>query len=296
MPSQDTETTVTDLEAPIPETRTNDALVVIHAKDKSAQGSRFVLGTGPVRIGRLPDNEIVLDDVAVSRRHARLEQRASGWALMDVGSHNGTLLNDVDLAGEVTLENGDRVKIGSVIFKYLSGADAEGQFFAEICRIQVTDGLTQAHNRKYFEDELEREFWRARRHARGLSLIVFDVDRFKAVNDEHGHLAGDAVLREVAELVSDRVRCHDTVARYGGDEFCVLLPETGLADATRIAGELRRRIFEHETTFQSARIRVTSSLGVAELGPEDRTPDDLFHRADEALFRAKRAGGNGVEG
>lgn len=295
MANQDSEPTVTDLEPPLPEPLANDALVVIHAKDKSMQGARHVLGTGPVRIGRLPDNEIVLDDVAVSRRHARFEKRPSGWVLMDVGSHNGTLWNDADVSGEVKLRNGDRVKIGSVIFKYLSGADPEAQFFEEICKIQVTDGLTQAHSRKYLEDELEREFWRARRHGRPLSLIVFDIDRFKSVNDEHGHLAGDAALREVAEVVAGRVRRHDTVARYGGDEFCVLLPETALADAVAIANELCGRIAEHEIAFQTARIRVTSSLGIAELGAEDGAPDDLFQRADAELFRAKRAGGNGVK-
>jgi diguanylate cyclase (GGDEF)-like protein len=287
----DHDSTVTDL-APLPEPLANDALVVIHAVEKSAQGTRFVLRAGPVRIGRLPDNEIVLDDVAVSRRHARLEKRATGWVLMDVGSHNGTLWNDTSVTGEVTLRTGDRVKIGSTILKFLSGEDAEGQFFEEICRLQVTDNLTQVHSRKHLEDELEREFWRARRHGRPLCLIVFDIDRFKATNDEHGHLAGDATLRDVAQLVAGRVRCHDTVARYGGDEFCVLMPETSLANALGLANELSCQIAEHSIVFQSARFAVTSSMGVAELTSEDASPSELFHRADAALFRAKRAGGN----
>ena len=294
MSRRDHDSTVTDL-APLPEPLANDALVVIHAKEKSTQGTRFVLGAGPVRIGRLPDNEIALDDVAVSRRHARLEKRATGWVLMDVGSHNGTLWNDADISGEVTLRNGDRVKIGSTILKYLSGADAEGQFFEEICKLQVTDNLTQVHSRKHFENELEREFWRARRHGRPLCLIVFDLDKFKSANDEHGHLAGDAALRDVAQLVAGRVRRHDTVARYGGDEFCVLMPETALTNALAIAGELCRQIAAHTIAFQDARFAVTSSMGVAELTNDDAAPDDFFHRADAALLRAKRAGGNGVK-
>jgi len=291
----DKETTVTDLEPPVSEPLGNDALVVIHSRDKSEQGRRMVLRNGPVRVGRLPDNEIALDDVAVSRRHARLEKRAAGWVLMDAGSRNGTLWNDREVSGEVTLKNGDRVKVGTTIFKYLSGDDAEAQFFEEICKFQVTDHLTQVHSRKYFEDELEREFWRARRHGRALSLVVFDIDRFKSINDEHGHLAGDVALREVAQLVARRVRRHDTVARYGGDEFCVLMPETTLANALALADGLCRQIAETAITFQNARFGVASSMGVAELSGDDSGPSELFHRTDAELYRAKREGGNRVK-
>jgi diguanylate cyclase (GGDEF)-like protein len=292
----DHETTEVELEPPpISEPLGNDALVVIHAREKGMQGKRYVLRNGPVRVGRMPDNEIVLDDVAVSRRHARFEKRSQGWVVMDVGSRNGSLWNDGELSGEVLLKNGDRVKVGSTIFKFLSGDDAEAQFFEEICRFRTIDHLTQVHSRKYFEDELEREFWRARRHGRALSLLVFDVDRFKEVNDEHGHLVGDAVLRDVARLAHDRLRRHDVVARYGGDEFVVLMPETKLENALRLAGELCTLVAAHPIAFQSARLSVTASMGVAELRADDTTPRDLFRRADAALLGAKRAGRNRVE-
>jgi len=292
----DQDSTLTDLAPPVPLPVANDALVVIHARQKGLQGERFVLGSGPVRIGRLPDNEVALDDVAVSRRHARVEKRAGGWALMDVGSRNGTAWNDREVSGEVMLRSGDRVKVGSTIFKYLSGEDAEAKFFEEIWRLRVTDNLTQVHSRQYFDDELEREFWRARRHHRLLCLVVFDIDRFKDVNDEHGHLAGDAALREVASLVAGRVRKSDTVARYGGDEFCVLMPETALGDAVALAHELCTRIAAYSVTFRDTRFGATSSFGVAELTGDDARPSALFQRADEALFEAKRAGGNCVKG
>jgi diguanylate cyclase (GGDEF)-like protein len=289
--------TETELErpAPPPASVANDALVVIHARDKRLQGERFVLGSGPVRIGRLPDNDIVLDDVAVSRRHARLERRPAGWLLMDVGSRNGTFCNERELAGQVPLRSGDRFKAGSTIFKYLAGEDAEAQFFEEICRLQVTDNLTQVHSRKYLEDELEREFWRARRHHRPLCLVVFDIDRFKGINDERGHLAGDAALREVAALVAGRTRKSDTVARFGGDEFCVLMPETALGDAVGFANELCARVAGQPLVFRDVAFGVTASFGVAELTGYDANPSELFRRADEALLEAKRAGGNGVK-
>jgi diguanylate cyclase (GGDEF)-like protein len=293
----DHETTGVELEPPpISEPVGNDALVVIHAREKDTQGKRYVLRNGPVRVGRMPDNEIVLDDVGVSRRHARFEKRSAGWVVMDVGSRNGTLWNDGEMSGEVTLKNGDRVKIGSTIFKFLSGDDAESQFFEEICKFRTIDHLTQVHSRKYFEDELEREFWRARRHGRPLSLIVFDVDSFKDVNDEHGHLVGDAVLREVAQLALGRVRRHDVVARYGGDEFVVLMPETTLENALHLANELCPSIAAHPIAFQSARLSASTSMGVAKLHDGDTAPRDLFRRADTALLTAKRAGRNCVRG
>jgi diguanylate cyclase (GGDEF)-like protein len=296
MSRSDAESTVTDLAAPDPLPVANDALVVLHAREKRLQGERFVLGSGPVRMGRMPDNDIVLDDVAVSRRHARLERRTSGWTLMDVGSRNGTFWNEQEICGAVTLASGDRIKAGSTIFKYLAGEDAEAQFFEEICRLQVTDNLTQVHSRKYLDDELEREFWRARRHHRPLCLVVFDVDRFKRVNDEHGHLAGDTALRDVAALVAGRVRKSDTVARYGGDEFCILMPETELGDAVGLAGELCERIAAQPHAFRDTRFGVTSSFGIAQLTGYDANPSEVFRRADEALLEAKRAGGNCVKG
>jgi diguanylate cyclase (GGDEF)-like protein len=293
----DSAVTETELEQPVPPPSSvaNDALVVIHARDRRRHGERFVLGSGPVRIGRMPDNEIVLDDVAVSRRHARLERRAADWVLMDVGSRNGTFCNERELAGQVALRSGDRIKAGSTIFKYLAGEDAEAQFFEEICRLQVTDNLTQVHSRKYLEDELEREFWRARRHHRALCLVVFDIDRFKSINDERGHLAGDAALREVAALVAARARKSDTLARFGGDEFCVLMPETALGDAVGFANELCARISGQPFVFRDEAFGVTASFGVAELTGYDASPSELFQRADEALLDAKRAGGNAVK-
>jgi diguanylate cyclase (GGDEF)-like protein len=152
--------------------------------------------------------------------------------------------------------------------------------------------LTRLPNRQAFEDQLTAELSRARRFRRPLSVLVLDCDGFKAINDHHGHAAGDAALRKVADTLRSSVREYDIVARYGGDEFVLVLPEADIADAETVAERL-------QATF--ARVvgksypGLTASLGVAVF--RDSPPDaaECFERADAAMYRAKRAGKNQTE-
>jgi diguanylate cyclase (GGDEF)-like protein len=290
---RDQQTTVTDAGRALPAPSGEASLVVIYATDKRAQGRRKLLGPGPVRVGRMADNDIVLDDDTVSRRHARLEKRGDVWVVMDAGSRNGTLVNDREITDVVTLARGDRVQIGSTVFKYLSGRDAETDFYEEIYQLTITDNLTQVRNRRYLEDELEREVSRARRFERPMSVLLLDIDFFKRVNDDHGHLVGDAVLRDVAQIARRRVRHYDTVARYGGEEFAVLMPETSLTDAARVARDLGEAITQSVVEYRGVRVSVTVSIGCAEMCAGDDAAS-VLGRADERLYAAKRAGRNRV--
>jgi len=158
--------------------------------------------------------------------------------------------------------------------------------FREARQLADLDALTGLHNRRYFHETLARECARAHRYERKLSLIVFDLDDFKDVNDRIGHLAGDAVLAEAAERVRDVVRTADIACRVGGDEFAVILPESSLEDAD----QLYRRILNAVSTRPLGQAgKLYLSAGVAELRPED-DPVSFFQRADEALYRAKEAG------
>jgi diguanylate cyclase (GGDEF)-like protein len=159
----------------------------------------------------------------------------------------------------------------------------------------TVDGLTQAYNRRYFDEALEREFNRSRRYARDLSLIAMDIDFFKRVNDTYGHLAGDSLLRQLAAAVKPKLRRDDIFARTGGEEFGVLLPEIGL-DGARLIAEKVRRIVE-TTTFRHEQLVIpcTISLGVALLGSDDGV-ESLYRRADERLYEAKQKGRNRVSG
>ena len=135
---------------------------------------------------------------------------------------------------------------------------------------------------------------RARRHERPLSVVMFDIDHFKKINDHFGHLAGDHVLRELARICQDRIRRDETFARYGGEEFTVVLPETPLEGAINLADDLRSRTETNEFVFQGERIPLTISLGCAQLADTDKTAVDLVQRADEKLYEAKRSGRNRV--
>ena len=267
--------------------------MVIYTAEPGLLGKRFVLDRSPLRVGRGADNHIVLEGDSVSRRHAHFERRTSAWYAVDDGSTNGTYLNEEQIAREALLTNGDRIKVGPSILKFLSGADAEAKYHEEIYRMTIVDGLTQIHNKRYLFEALEKELIRARRYERDLSVLMFDIDFFKRINDQYGHLAGDHVLRELARIVQDRIRRDEVFARYGGEEFVIVLPETSLAGAVALAENLRARVGSHGFSFQGEQIPVTISIGCALL-QDDKAATDLIQRADEKLYQAKRSGRNRV--
>jgi two-component system, cell cycle response regulator len=271
----------------------NDCVVIIYAQEPGLLGKRYVLEKSPLRIGRGGDNHIVLEGDSVSRRHAHFERRAGAWFIVDDGSTNGTFLNEEQVKGDATLTNGDRVKVGPSILKYLSGLDAEAKYHEEIYRMTIVDGLTQIHNKRYLFEALDKELIRARRYDRQLSLLIFDIDFFKNINDQYGHLAGDHVLRELARIVQERIRRDEVFARYGGEEFVIVLPETPLAGGVALAENLRGRVETHAFAFQGERIPVTISVGCAMLA-EEKTAAELIQRADDKLYEAKRGGRNRV--
>jgi diguanylate cyclase (GGDEF)-like protein len=158
--------------------------------------------------------------------------------------------------------------------------------FREARQLADLDALTGLHNRRYFHETLAREVARAQRYGRELALIVFDLDDFKAINDQIGHLSGDAVLAETAERVRDVVRSADIACRVGGDEFAVILPESSTADADQLYHRLRGA-FSSRPVGQAGRLFL--SAGIADLLADDG-PTSFFERADEALYRAKELG------
>lgn len=269
-------------------------LVVIHAPVQNDLGRRHVLDKDTTTVGRGRDNDIVLPSDCVSRRHARLEQRAGNLFVVDLASTNGTFINDdAHAVRERQLQRGDRLKIGDTIFKYLSGSDIELQYHEILFRMTVTDGLTDLANRKQLDALLEEEIPRARRHNRDLSLLMIDIDYFKSINDTHGHLTGDSVLRGLAAILQRRLRPNDRLGRYGGEEFCAILPETSLHNAAKIGEELRSLVAAHAFVAEDKNIRVTISVGAGALR-EGMTLADLYRCADEMLYKAKRTGRNKV--
>jgi diguanylate cyclase (GGDEF)-like protein len=274
----------------------SDCLVVIYTREGRAPLGKRVPLEGPlqeVTIGRDVGNAVVLDYESVSRRHARLVRREGAWWVIDNRSTNGTYVND-RAATETALRNGDRIKIGDVILKYLSGEDLEAEFMSTISQMMVTDGLTQAHNKRHLIEQLDNELNRSARHGRPLGLIMFDIDHFKKVNDTYGHLAGDHVLKEVSNIVRSRIRRNEVFSRYGGEEFALLLPETDVRGASTLAQEIRTLVASHDFIFDNQHIPITVSLGVAQWNPNVRTADEFIRIADMRLYQAKREGRNRV--
>ena len=258
---------------------------------------RTVLLEGSIAtLGRAADCDLVLELDNVSRQHCAVHARGDKLFVRDAGSTNGTFVNDDELKGERLLRAGDILRLGSVVFKFLAAdhsGGVEAQYHETIYRLTITDGLTQLYNKRYLVEFLQREMARAVRHHRPLSVLLLDIDHFKQVNDKHGHLAGDFVLRELAAILRERTRREECLARYGGEELCFVFPEATRDDALRRGDELRSVCGRHSFVYDGVRIPVTFSAGVAEIATHS-VPLELLKAADEKLYEAKRSGRNCV--
>jgi diguanylate cyclase (GGDEF)-like protein len=278
----------------LPTAEGEDCLVVIFAGSQADIGTRHVLKSPLTTIGRSQHNDIVISSDAVSRHHAEITREGADIIVRDLGSTNGTYINDeVERTMECRLRGGDQIRIGETILKFLSGADIETEYHAIVANMALTDGLTNLANRKHLDSLLAEEIARARRHGRALSILMIDIDHFKQINDVHGHIAGDHALKRVGSMLQQRLRPSDKVGRYGGEEFCVILPETGKAEAAYLAELLRAQIARERFVEDSKTIEITVSIGVAALLAESHFTE-LYRAADQRLYRAKQRGRNRV--
>lgn len=165
----------------------------------------------------------------------------------------------------------------------------------DLARLAATDPLTGAPNRRYFFEKAKLEVARVKRFGASASVVMIDIDRFKAINDTHGHAVGDQALRSLAQTCQKALRAIDIFARFGGEEFILLLPETDLAGAWRVAEKLRLSLSDIPIELGEIKISLTASFGVAEVWPNDETIDGAIDRADTALYEAKHAGRNRVK-
>jgi len=277
------------------DTAARDACLVHIYPTGPAMGTRYPLGTHELVLGRGEDCDIRIQDHSVSRRHVRIETTPEGYFVCDLRSTNGTFVNDNQIDSTCLLQDGDYLRVGNCIYRYLAGGNIEAEYHEEIYRLTILDGLTQIHNRRYLVEFLEREVVRSQRHDRPLSVLMVDIDKFKSINDSHGHLCGDFVLRELANIVRGSVRKEDLFARYGGEEFAVVLVETNREGAVGVAERIRQSVAEHPFRFEATPVNLTISIGVATTsGDLSMTPAALLKAADENLLTAKRDGRNRV--
>ena len=222
-------------------------------------GKKFNLDQPAIIIGRSSKSDIQVDQESVSRNHSKIINTGKSIILRDLGSTNGTYVND-ELIDEYVMRDGDFIKIGRTIFKFLSGNNIENSY----------------------------------RYRRELTLMMMDIDHFKKINDTYGHLAGDYVLKQLASVIKARIRREDTMSRYGGEEFALVLPEVDQINAGQTAEKIRKLVEKTVFKFEDTKIPVTVSMGVSALDPETKDPNDFIKRADEKLYQAKNQGRNQV--
>lgn len=180
------------------------------------------------------------------------------------------------------------------LFSQLVGASIGNiKLFEKMQRQATTDGLTGLTNYKTFYDTLEKELWRSRRYGGTISLVMIDIDNFKNINDTYGHRAGDKVIKEISRRIKECIRQIDTAARYGGDEFAVILPNTALAEATVVAERMVAAVSNSAILWGKHQIHLSISVGLGQY-ESDISPEDITSRSDEALYTAKQVGGNTV--
>jgi two-component system, cell cycle response regulator len=265
-------------------------LVVIYG---SELGKKYNLNAPSLVIGRSSKCDIQIDQESISRNHTKIVNTGKSILIRDLGSTNGTYVNDEPI-DEYVMRDGDLIKIGRTIFKFLTGGNIENAYHEEIYRLTTIDGLTQIFNKRYFLETIEREIARSHRYRRELSLVMFDIDHFKKVNDTYGHLAGDYALKHLAQAVKTRIRREDCFARYGGEEFAIVLPEIDGLNAKPFAEKIRQLVEATDFRFENTRMPVTISMGVATLDGESIDPQALIKRADDRLYEAKSSGRNCV--
>jgi diguanylate cyclase (GGDEF)-like protein len=246
-------------------------------------------------LGRGNNATVRLNDDGISRRHARLFQVGREVFIEDLQSSNGTTVNGEPVTTRRTLQDGDKIRLGSTTVLKFTYNSLDENFQQQMYDAALRDALTKAYNRKYFLDRLETELAYAKRHTAPLSALMMDLDFFKRVNDTFGHLAGDFVLSNFAKVVLGALRAEDVFARYGGEEFGLICRGVQLGNGGLLAERIRAIVEATAFEYEGRRIPVTVSIGVAAY-PEVKaeTGLELIAAADEALYNAKRMGRNRV--
>jgi two-component system, cell cycle response regulator len=268
-----------------------------------ALGKEIPLVHRQIVLGRGLDCDIVLPDPSISRKHLQIscrkivkkgEDSKLKVVLRDLGSKNGTLVNYSAVTSSV-LKPGDKIILGRIILKFDHRDLAEQNFYDEIYRLATTDTLTNLLNKATITRTLVDEIAGSQRDQRLVSVILMDIDHFKSLNDIHGHLTGDRILQAVGTALRTNLRRRDKVGRFGGDEFLIVLPETGSRGAAKLAERIRSWLVSSVGLDLGLTESITASIGVASCRAGKISPEDLLERADSALYRSKSLGRNRTE-
>lgn len=246
-------------------------------------------------LGRSSNADIQLTDHGVSRQHCRLDVENERYMLTDLGSLNGTYVNGERIT-RLPLLDGDRIQIGASILRFAYYDSVEQGFYLQIANAAIYDPLTGLYNRRFFMEQLELEIRFAQRHHIPLYVLYFDLDGFKRINDQWGHLAGDQVLMQAAQQLQAQVRREDLLARLGGDEFALMVRGIQEFQVLRLAERFRQAIESLSLEIDSELVSFTCSIGIASMFRlrGEISHQNLLAAADIALYQAKSGGRNRV--
>lgn len=274
----------------------NRALLTVLTGPEKGAVHRLPPGVDVVTIGRSEDATIRIPDQGLSRVHARFERSGNEFILSDAGSTNGTFVDEAPVREPVRVGPGARIRLGARTLLALTFHDAlEEEAALAVHEAALRDRLTGVYNRGVFDDRLAAEVAFAKRHGEPLSLVLFDIDHFKAFNDRHGHQIGDAVLVAVGRQVQKTVRTEDVIARYGGEEFAVIARCTPAEKGYVLGERIRAAVALTPVETPQGPLSVSASVGVATLvGGIPTDGSSLVALADRALYAAKARGRNCV--
>lgn len=263
--------------------------------DGGAAGKRFVLTSDEIVIGRRAEKvQVWIDDASVSREHCRVTFQGTQARVTDLGSLNHTYINDQVVMQSAELCHGDMLRVGNVRLRYFAHGSADQLLFDRIYRMAVQDRMLEVFRKEYVLEKLDEEFRLARTSGEALSVVFFDLDKFKVINDTFGHDAGDHVLKEVCHLVKSSIRPTDVFGRYGGEEFFIVQPRTSVDEAFKFSESVRAQCEKSIIEYEGVIIPVTLSMGVAGLSSEIAGPIDLIKAADALVYKSKQEGRNRV--
>lgn len=271
------------------------SLTVIRGNDAD-YGAIYSFDPQEIVIGRSTHAELRLHDQAISKRHCRILLKESDndavYMLEDLGSTNGTRLNGILLKSPQEVKSGDRIELGDTVLRFNTQDDLDSEYQSHLLRLATTDPLTSLLNKASLLKELERLLQYAQRYKRPLALLMIDVDHFKKVNDQYGHLVGDQVLTQLALRLVNSLRQQDVAGRFGGEEFTIILPETTLSGARILAERIRESIAKNPFPAKQIELPITISIGIAEYTDAVHSGSQLLEMADQALYQAKNTGRN----
>jgi diguanylate cyclase (GGDEF)-like protein len=273
--------------------RTKPVLTVLTG---GASGKQFKVSKGTAVIGRGPTVELRVEDDGISRSHARIRAETGRAWVEDMGSRNGTFVNGNKVTNPIELRDGDKIQVGrSTVIRFGFQDDLDESFHENLMSSALRDGLTRLFNKRYFLERLDSELKFAQRHGVALSLLLLDLDHFKKINDTMGHLAGDIVLTTIGSVLLKAVRNEDVVARFGGEEFAIILRAIEVEGAHLMAERLRKLVEQTAVPHNGQHLRATISIGLASYPSTPcKTLEELVEAADKALYRAKNSGRNRV--